>query len=79
MFDNNQTRVILPMNSNVEPRDLEKAETDNTINKHEVQNVTEHENITSRSIAPIIPAEFQNIPSVVSCIINPRILLISNL
>lgn len=75
MFDNNQTRVIPPMNTGVESRDLERAVTDNTINKHEVQNVNEHEDITSRPIVPIIPAEFQNISSVVSCIISPYILL----
>lgn len=72
MFDNNQTRVIPPMNTGVESCDLEMAMTDNTINKHEIQNVTEHEDITSRPIASIIPVEYQNISSVVSCIINPH-------
>lgn len=69
MFDNNQTRVIPPMNTGVESCDLEKAIIDNTINKHEGQNVTEYEEITCRPVAPIVPAEFQNISSVVSSII----------
>lgn len=73
MFDNNQTRVIPPMNTGVESCDLEMAISDNTINKHEIQNVTEHEDITSRPIASIIPVEYQNISSVVSCIVSPTL------
>lgn len=81
-FDNSQTIVIPSNNTGVDSCDLEKALTDNTINKPEIQNVTEHEDITSRSIIPIIPAEFQNNSSqnnssVVSCNINAHILIFS--